>query len=93
MRLDELYRKSQAAQSARRDLTETIRKRQSDPNIQAKDWLPREAMSRGKLIRGRGRFAVDFLNTWVLWTFVVVQILLLIYMYRYASLSSSGESC
>jgi len=81
-RLDELYRKSQAAQNARRDLAETLKKRQSDSNIQAKDWLPRK----GKFVQGRGRFAVDFLNTWILWTFVVLQILLLIYMYRLSTI-------
>ncbi|EKM54568.1 uncharacterized protein PHACADRAFT_258509 [Phanerochaete carnosa HHB-10118-sp] len=85
-RLDELYRKSQAAQNARRDLAETLRKRLSNPNIQAKDWLPREAVSKGKLIQRGGRFAVDCLNTWVLWTFVVLQILLLIYMYRLSTI-------
>lgn len=85
-RLEELYRKSQTAENARKDLVETLKKRQSDPNIQAKDWLPREAMSKGKLLQNRGRFSVDFLNTWVLWTFVVLQILLLIYMYHLSTI-------
>ncbi|KAI0093200.1 hypothetical protein BDY19DRAFT_1053696 [Irpex rosettiformis] len=90
-RLKELYATSQAARAARQGLSESLKKhKDTDAELRAKYGSLRESMQRTKLLppvrQGTARFSINFLNIWVLWSFLVLQVVLLIYMYWYSTI-------
>ncbi|KAI0697274.1 hypothetical protein BC835DRAFT_1338951 [Cytidiella melzeri] len=91
-RLNELYRTSQAARSTRQGLSESIQKhKDTEAELRAKYGSLRESMQRTKLLppaitERSSRLSINFLNTWVLWAFLFLQIVLLVYMYRFSTI-------
>ncbi|KIP10955.1 hypothetical protein PHLGIDRAFT_187040 [Phlebiopsis gigantea 11061_1 CR5-6] len=79
-RLRELHRASQAARSARREIAESLQKQRGDPS---------SSSAKGKLLAPvirNSRFSIDFSNAWMLWCFILLQVVLSIYMYRLSTI-------
>lgn len=86
-RLNDLRRTSQTSLNARKALAESLEKHRTTDA--AKYGALRESMQKNQLLPPAvrsSRFSIDFLNTWVLWSFLVFQVLLIIYMYRLSTI-------
>ncbi|KAF7790378.1 hypothetical protein EIP86_001333 [Pleurotus ostreatoroseus] len=89
-RINDLYNASNAARVARKSIKESLQKHKSvDDDLRAKYGSLRESMNKNKLLPPAAsprRYSINFLNGWVLWVLLIIQIFVVIYMYHLSTI-------